>query len=54
MEALRVTLDGKKATLAQKDDGFYIVKRFDGRGGDVEFSQAAVARILASGAEFVS
>jgi len=49
-----ITLDGEPAVVAQKEDGFFVVKRLDGRGGDVEFSQTAVTRILSKDANFIS
>jgi hypothetical protein len=48
-----LALDGAPAR-ASRSGRFYLVRRADGRGGDVEFSAAAFRRGLAKGAAFRS
>lgn len=59
VESGRVTegvfLDGEPATAHKKPDGFWIVRNADGKGGDVEYSQAAVkSNLIHNKGRFVS
>lgn len=51
---LKITLDGKPATLAGAKQPFAGVAALDGSTGWVQFSWDAVARILNSGGQFKS
>lgn len=49
-----VTLDGEPARLCGLGDRFGFVCRADGKGGNVEFSLAAIARVMINGGAFQS
>ena len=49
-----ITLDGAPARISGLFRPFALVSRRDGKGGDVEFSWEAVARIVARGGSFSS
>jgi len=49
-----MTLDGEPAVITGSSRPFAIVLRADGKGGDVEYSWPAVARIVAKGGHFIS
>jgi len=53
-QATPLTLDGLPARLRGRLAPFAIVCRADGKGGDVEYSWDAVARIIANGGAFRS
>jgi hypothetical protein len=52
--AMGVTLDGQPAAMAGARNTFGVVRLLNGKGGDVEFSWAAITRILDKGGNFVS
>jgi len=52
--AMGITLDGLPAALAGARNDYGIVRLLNGKGGDVEFSWTAIARILNKGGAFVS
>jgi hypothetical protein len=52
--AMGVTLDGQPAALAGARNTFGVVRLLSGKGGDVEFSWPAIARVLDKGGAFQS
>lgn len=52
--AMGITLDGQPAAMAGAREAFGVVRLLSGKGGDVEYSWAAIERILAKGGHFVS
>lgn len=52
--AMGITLDGHPAAMAGAREAFGVVRMLSGKGGDVEYSWAAIERILAKGGAFVS
>ena len=52
--AMGVTLDGQPAAMAGARNAFGVVRLLSGKGGDVEYSWAAIERILNKGGAFVS
>lgn len=52
--AMGITLDGQAAAMAGARNTFGVVRLLSGKGGDVEYSWAAIERILAKGGTFVS
>jgi len=52
--AMGVTLDGQPAAMAGARSDFGVVRLLSGKGGDVEYSWSAIARILDNGGAFVS
>ena len=49
-----VTLDGQPAAMAGARATYGVVRLLSGKGGDVEYSWPAIARILAKGGAFKS
>ena len=52
--AMGITLDGQPAAMAGARNTFGVVRPLSGKGGDVEYSWAAIERILSNGGNFVS
>jgi hypothetical protein len=52
--AMGITLDGEIAAMAGARNTFGVVRLLSGKGGDVEYSWSAIARILDNGGKFVS
>lgn len=52
--AMGITLDGQPAAMAGARNDFGVVRLLSGKGGDVEYSWAAIERILANGGAFIS
>lgn len=52
--AMGITLDGQPAAMAGARNTFGVVRLLSGKGGDVEFSWSAIARILDKGGNFAS
>jgi len=52
--AMGITLDGQPAAMAGARNTFGVVRLLSGKGGDVEYSWAAIERILSNGGNFVS
>ena len=50
--AIGVTLDGQKAVIGGARNPYGSVRLMNGNGGDVEYSWAAIARILDKGGAF--
>lgn len=49
-----VTLDGEPAIIAGMFLNYALVRRADGKGGNVEYSWPAVSRVMAKGGHFKS
>jgi len=52
--AMGITLDGQIAAMAGARNTYGVVRLLSGKGGDVEYSWPAIARILDNGGKFVS
>ena len=52
--AMGITLDGQPAAMAGARNDFGVVRLLSGKGGDVEYSWAAISRVLDKGGAFVS
>lgn len=52
--AMGITLDGQPAAMAGARNDYGVVRLLSGKGGDVEYSWAAIERILAKGGNFIS
>jgi hypothetical protein len=52
--AMGITLDGQSAAMAGARNTYGVVRLLSGKGGDVEYSWPAIARILDNGGAFVS
>jgi hypothetical protein len=52
--AIGATIDGQKAVIGGARNPYGYVRLMNGKGGDVEYSWAAIARVLDNGGAFNS